>query len=807
MKDETKVFKTTTWSAGPGCHGGCGVLAYIKDGKLVKIEGDPDHPMNRGRLCSRCLAMTQYAYNPKRLRHPLKRVGERGENKWQEISWDEAYSLIEEKFGGIRDKYSAESVVFAMGTGRDIGAWICMLAYAFGSPNVSFIMSGNGCYTPRIVASEIVTGEYCMFDGGQWLPQGHNDPRYTTPECIVIWGYNIAASCPDNIFGHWVIDLMKKGTKVITIDPRLTWFASRSSKWLQLRPGTDGALAMAFLNIIIQENLYDKAFVEKWTNAPHLIRKDNFKLLREIDLNSKGSPDNFVVWDTGTSAPAIWVPGEASFKTPDVKPALQGEFTVRLADGKEITVATVWEQFCRNAADYPADKVAEITWLKAEDIVEAARLYAKSKPATIQWGLAIDSTPAITPTATAIIDLMALTGNLDTPGGNVIARYAFNAVAYALPGAKGVIKLASKEIDDKRIGSQEYGPFNQFVWRSQTDRTLEAINTGKPYPVKGMWFQCCNLIGGIGYDTKKWIDAMSKLDFIVTVDLFMTPTAQLSDVVLPAATFLEKESMRSWWVPLQSINKIMTVDDCKSDIEINFELAKRFDKNFHWQTIHELFDDILKPSGLTYEQLQEKGWVVPPDGDPSAPYHRFERGLLRPDKKPGFTTNSGKVELYSTLREKWQLEAFPHYEEPPFTPVSRPDLAKEYPLILSTGRRSPVFFLSEHRNIPWLRDADPDPVLEIHPDTAASLDIGNGEWVWVENWQGKCKLKAKVSPIVPRWMVMAAHGWWFPAKDGEKPSLDKQLESNINYLMPMGAQGKDGLGAPTKHLLCRVYKV
>ncbi len=807
MKDETKVYKTTTWSAGPGCHGGCGVLAYIKDGKLVKIEGDPDHPMNRGRLCSRCLAMTQYAYNPKRLRRPLKRVGERGENKWQEISWDEAFGLIEQKFGDIRDKYSAESVVFAMGTGRDIGAWICMLAYAFGSPNVSFIMSGNGCYTPRIVASEIVTGEYCMFDGGQWLPQGHNDPKYQTPECIVIWGYNIAASCPDNIFGHWVIDLMKKGTKVITIDPRLTWFASRSSKWLQLRPGTDGALAMAFLNIIIKENLYDKAFVEQWTNAPHLIRKDNFTLLRESDLNAKGSPDNFVIWDTNTATPAVWDPKEAAFKTQGVKPALDGEFRVHLADGREITAATVWGQFCRNAAEYPVDKVAKITWLKEEDIIEAAHLYAKSKPATIQWGLAIDSTPAITPTATAIIDLMALTGNLDTPGGNVIARYAFNAVAYALPGAKGVIKLASKEIDDKRIGAQEYGPFNQFVWRSQTDRTLEAINTGKPYPVKGMWFQCCNLIGGIGYDTKKWIDALSKLDFIVTVDLFMTPTAQLSDVVLPAATFLEKESLRSWWVPLQSINKIMTVDECKSDIEINFELSRRFDKNFRWQTIHELFDDILKPSGLTYAQLQEKGWVIPPDGDPSAPYHRFARGLLRPDKKPGFTTNSGKVELYSTLREKWQLEAFPHYEEPPFTPVSRPDLAKEYPLILSTGRRSPVYFLSEHRNIPWLRDADPDPVVEIHPDTASSLGIGHGEWVWVENWQGKCKLKAKVTPIVPRWMVMAAHGWWFPPEEGKKPSLDKQLESNVNYLMPMGAQGKDGLGTPTKHLMCRVYKV
>ena len=134
-----------------------------------------------------------------------------------------------------------------------------------------------------MVASEIVPGEYCMFDGGQWLLKDMKTPKYKTPECIVIWGYNIPASCPDNIFGHWIIDLMKKGTKIITIDPRLTWFASRSNKWLPLRPGTDGALAMAFLNVIIKEDLYDKDFVKKWTNAPHLIRKDTGKLLRETD--------------------------------------------------------------------------------------------------------------------------------------------------------------------------------------------------------------------------------------------------------------------------------------------------------------------------------------------------------------------------------------------------------------------------------------------------------------------------------------------------------------------------------------------
>jgi anaerobic selenocysteine-containing dehydrogenase len=322
-----------------------------------------------------------------------------------------------------------------------------------------------------------------------------------------------------------------------------------------------------------------------------------------------------------------------------------------------------------------------------------------------------------------------------------------------------------------------------------------------------MWIQTCNPVGGIGLDPKKWAEAFKKLDFIVAVDLFMNSTTQLADVVLPSATFLEKEGFRTWWVPLQSINKAISVEGCKPDVEINFELAKRFDPNFRWKSIHHLFDDIIRPSGMTFAELQEKGWVLPPEGHPSAPYQRYEKGLLRPDGKPGFQTPSGKVEIYSSLREEWGLEPLAHYEEPPFTPVTQPELQKEYPLILSTGRRSPVFFHSEHRMIPWLRQIDPDPVVEIHPDTAKSLVIGDGEWVWVENWFGKAKFKAKVTRVVPRWMVMATHGWWFPEKSASEPSLFGVWESNINQLLPMGYQGKDGLGAPIKHSLCKVYKI
>ena len=806
MSEIMKV-RTTSWSAGPGCHGGCGVIAHIKDGKLLKVEGDPEHPWNHGRLCARALAMTQYVNHPDRLTRPLKRVGERGEGKWEAISWDEAYDLIETRMKKIRSEFGAESAIFAMGTGRDIGAWISVLAYAYGSPNVTFALSGNACYATRISATKVVQGDYCVFDAGQWLPDRYDDPRYQVPECIVIWGYNIPASCPDNLFGHWIIDLMKRGTKLITIDPRLSWFASRSEKWLQVRPGSDAALAMGFLNVIVNEGLYDREFVEKWTNAQHLIRTDTGKILRESELTAGGDPGSFVVWDERRNAPAVWDTRQQAYRpgSDEVAPLLEGEREVCLADGSRVRCETVWSVFRREIDKYPLERVTEITMVPAKDIAEAARFYARAKPAAIQWGVPIDMTPNMTPTAQAINDLWCITGNLDIPGGNVISRFAFNAVSYALPGTKSVF-APSVEQEEKRIATDRYPMFKNFSLRSQTDVTFEQIFTGKPYPIKAMWMAASNLIGGLGLDPRRWVEAIKSLDFVVAVDLFHTPSTQLADVVLPAVSFLEKDSVRSWWVPLQTINKAMSVGECKSDAEIAIELGRRFDPEFKWNTTHELFDDILKPSGMSFAELQEQGWAFPPEGHPTAPYRRHEKGLLRPDGKPGFCTPSGRVELYSTLREEWGLEPLPLHEEPPFTPVSQPERFKEYPLVLSTGRRSPVLYHTEHRNIPWLRALDPDPIVEIHPDTASSLGIGSGEWVWVENWFGKCQLKAKVTLEVPRYMVMAAHGWWFPEKDGAEPSLHGAFKSNINQLLPMGYQGKDGQGAPIKHGLCKVYK-
>jgi anaerobic selenocysteine-containing dehydrogenase len=216
---------------------------------------------------------------------------------------------------------------------------------------------------------------------------------------------------------------------------------------------------MGFLNVIVNNHLFDRTFVEQWTNAPHLIRTDTGRLLRECDLTPEGSADNFVVWDQARQKPAIWDVSEVAYETPPAIPALSGTFEISMKEGNVVTCRTVWDAFCDEVNKYPLDKVEEITWVPAKEIDEAARLYATSKPAAIQWGVPIDMTPAVTPLCQAIATLWAITGNLDVPGGNVISRYAFDAVAYALPGATGVIKLKNMNQDTLRIGADRYGPF------------------------------------------------------------------------------------------------------------------------------------------------------------------------------------------------------------------------------------------------------------------------------------------------------------------------------------------------------------
>jgi anaerobic selenocysteine-containing dehydrogenase len=741
-KAKEKVVNSTMWSAGCGSHGGCGCEIFVQGDKVTRVEGDRNHPFNQGRLCPKGLAIPQYMYHPDRVTHPLKRIGERGEGKWQQITWDEAYDTIEKKLKDIRAKFGAESVIFCQGTGRDIGGPITFLMYAYGSPNwVQVGLAGHACYTPRLGAMFATQGNYSVLDASQFLEKRYDSPEWTPPKYIILWAQNPAAGCHDGFFGHWIVDCMRRGSKLITIDPRATWFTSRSEVHLQNRPGTDGAIALGMLNVIINEGIYDKQFVEKWCYG--------FDELKE------------------------------------------------------------------RVQQYPPGKVAEISWVPKEKIIQAARLFATNKPSAIQWGEPVDAMPAGSVVAQAINHLWAITGNIDNPGGNVIAKNSHGVTTYPFSSAE-LTKLYGadlvKKLNEKRIGANDYPMIKNFRGWVQPDVLIEQMETDKPYKVRGAWIQTSNILGGQAADPRRHYEAMKKLDFIVVVDLFQNPTSMaLADIFLPAATICEKESFRSWWQPLGvSVKAVEGVGEARSDWEINLEMAKRLATTpVKFKTVRELIDDRLKDGNTNFEKLKAKGcWEYPPEGHHTRPYYRYEKGLLRVDGQPGFETPTGKVELYAKRYEEWGLDPLPYYEEPQESPVATPELAKEYPLILTTGRRSPVFFHSEHRMIPWLRELDPDPECEINDKTAEMYGISNGEWIYIENMHGKIKMKAKVTPTSHPRVITAPHGWWLPETDGRAPNFFSTWDHNINNLTSMGNQGKSGFGGTNyRSSLCRIVKI
>ena len=282
------------------CQIGCGVLVHVNNGRVVAVEGDPSNPLSKGTLCPIGLASLEYLYHPDRLMHPLKRVGERGEGKWQQISWDEALDIVAGKMARARDEYGPESVGFMVGASKTGASYPKRFATAFGTPNVTW--AGYICFSPRLTASRLTYGYYAIPD--------YENP----PACLMVWGVNPAVSL--HHVHQRAVQAAEAGTRLIVVDPRKIDLVGESALWLRVRPGTDLALALGMINVIVNEDLYDKEFVEKWTEG--------------------------------------------------------------------------FDQLKAHIQDYPPEKVAEITWVPADKIREAARMYARTKPAAIQWGHGLD---------------------------------------------------------------------------------------------------------------------------------------------------------------------------------------------------------------------------------------------------------------------------------------------------------------------------------------------------------------------------------------------------------------------------------
>ncbi|MBM4340135.1 MAG: molybdopterin oxidoreductase [Deltaproteobacteria bacterium] len=683
------------------CHGGCGVIVYVKGGKVAKIAGDPDCPIAHGTLCAKGLASAQIAYHKDRLTYPVKRMGPKASGKWERISWDEALDTIAKRILTYKEKHGPESIVFGYGTGRENESVIYRIANLLGSPNV--LTAGHFCYGPRISTSIITCGTNPIVDYENF------------PKCIILWGNNLTLSNPDEYKGEPFSVALDKGAKLIVVDPRLTRPAARANVWLQLRPSTDAALALGMLNVIIHEELYDKEFVAKYTHG--------------------------------------------------------------------------WESFVKRVNEYPLDRVEEITWVPKEKIREAARLFATTKPAAIQWGVAIEQQTSCADNDRLLMSLMGITGNIDVPGGQVLNRQP-NVVNVGQFGAHG---LLSKDQFAKRLGGDRFRLASRFAIL-QPKCVWDAILEEKPYPVKMLFLISTNPLVTAA-NAREVYRALEKVEFMAVADFFLTPTAELADIVFPAATWLEMDYVGDYWKRHGYVlprRKVIQVGECRSDHEMLNDLGRRIGQGqYWWNNYEEALDYILHPMNITWKDFKKMNYLR---GE--VKYHKYKEG--------GFSTPTRKFELYSTVLEKMGYDPLPQHREPSESPASAPELYKAYPYILITGARMPGFFHTENRQVGRLRELHRDPIVEIHPEAAAKEDIKEGDWVIIESHRGKIRQRARlVLGRDPR-VVAAQHGWWFPEKKDPGHGWD---ESNINILTDSALEGCDpAMGASNiRTLLCKIY--
>ncbi len=676
------------------CHGGCGVIAHVKDGKVIKVEGDSESPISHGTLCSKGLAITQLAYHPDRIIYPMKK----GDNGWERITWDEALDTVIGKFKEVIKEHGPESIVIGQGTGRDYESHLYRFANLLGTPNV--LTAGHMCYVSRVAATLITCGNLPICD------------YKAEPKCIVMWACNPQWTNPDEYKGEGFWRAYKKGSKLIVIDPRKGFLAKKAHLWLQLRPGTDAALAFGFLHVIIDEGLYDEEFVKNYIHG--------------------------------------------------------------------------WEEFKERVKEYPLERVEEITWVKKELIRKAARIYATVKPACINWGVPTEQTLNCTDCTRLLTGLMAVTGNLDVAGGNVF---------FVPPAVRTVSQFSrhkdlSPEQRKKRLGGEQYKLASRVALITPKV-AWDAILTGEPYPLKAGLLCGTNPVITRA-NAREAYEALKKIDFLAVIDFFLTPTAELADIFLPAGTWLEQNHVADNWKRhgyALARQKAVEIGECWQDHKIFQELGKKMGQEW-WDTVEDALDYLLEPTGLTWEQFKEKGYLK---GEQV--YYKY--------KEKGFSTPTGKVELYSTVLEKWGHDPLPKYTEIPESPVSRPDLLEDYPYILNAGLRTPTFFHSANRMIPWLREIRPDPIVEIHPETAKKHGIEEGDWVYITSPRGRAKERAKLNDGIDPQVIVAEHGWWFPEVKDPGHGWDT---ANINILTDNSHESMDPVMGATnlRVLLCNI---
>jgi len=704
----------------PNDWSGCKLLVHVLDGKLVRTARGPLPDSRYDRICLRGLTHVERVYHPDRLRYPMKRAGERGEGKWERISWDEAINTIATKLSEIRDKYDSKAVAFLPASG-----YYGYLNGSYGAV-IRFANIFGGTYGEGALDSATPLGVQQVL-GGPYDGQGNEAADLANARLIIVWGSNLTESNLQN--WHFVADALDNGAKLIVVDPNFTITASRADLWVPVRPGSDAALALSMMNVIIEESLYDGGFVASYTVGPFLVNQDTGLFLRERDVKSNGS-DKYMVWDSAAGG-AVPYDGTGS------RPVLTGSYTIG-----GLSCKPAFQMLWDHTGEYSPDNVSKITDVQPETIRMLAREYATRKPATIYWGFGIDRYYYGDMIGRAIATLAGLTGNIGKPG------------ATPCGGFGGATLISS--------------PVNFGAWVTPTEGRMsnlnnlllfDAIEKGEPYPIKAAYISNSNYVVTFPNQRKILEDLFPKLDFIAVADFSMSDTAKQADIVLPVTTWFENDDL----VPSMHVHIMLqqkAIDplyECKSDLAIFSMLAEKLGFGEHFNKpaedyIRLLLDtQELRDRGITYESLKKDGaFRVPPE-----PHIPFRDGK--------FDTPSGRIEFYNeTIMSRSTAGTELEHKLPVFLPPieASPDnpLSSKYPLVFcQPGSKFRVH--TQYFNIPWLAEIDPYPTVDISPSDAEARGIRDGDAVEVFNDRGSVQLTAKVSNGIRPGMVSIARGW------------------------------------------------
>jgi len=722
------------------CWQACFVEAHVRDGRLTKTAMHPFPEDRYNRICLRGLSHAQWVYSPARIKFPMKRIGPRGSGKWKRISWDEATTTIADSMRSIRDRYGSKAFAFMSGSGNYgsvAGYAASTLGSAFGGTSIGLA-----------VDEAFTLGGFQVGLGTSWLG-GNESLDMSNADLLIMWGNNLTEAQVQE--WHFVADALDRGASLVVVDPNFSITASKATKWIPLRPGSDPAFGLSLINVLMTEKLYDEEFVISHTTLPFLVREDNGMFLRT------GAGTNIMAWDepTGGPLPAAQV----------TAPALTGTFQVN-----GVTVRPAFQLLADRVADWSPERAQEYTDVSPDDVRWLARTYAATKKSFIFPSMGVDRWWNGDMTGRAVTTMAALTHNFGQSGaalgiGGGAALLMLVQPSNALPAVASLPIMAAYD-------AIETGRTKILVPLDEKDPTkgLRKDPVEVPWPIKAIWFNMSNAASN-NQQTKRFrklLEDESKLELVVVSESMPTDTVRMADIVLPVTHWFENDDLvggLSHPYVVRTERAIEPPFEAKSDYYAYGLVAKKLGYGKYFaRTEREVADDImvataasLGPTGPDILATFRKTGVV-----------RLTKPIYIGNTSDVFETPTGRLEPYSErvvvnypaggfIPVSSGIDPLPQWQAPIQAWPTNP-LHKKYPLVYmqehSRWRIHTTWF-----DVPWLREVNPEPYVDISSADARARGIRQGDYVEIFNDYGRTVALARVSGKMRPGMVSLPKGW------------------------------------------------